>query len=215
MIGIFSVAITTAPLLAQYHQNLLQESAQKQREEERADMAAHLHDSVLQTLNLIRQNAHNADYVSQLARTQERELRRWLYEDRENASDSVASSMKLISAQIEDTHGVPIDVITVGDCEPNERISALIDATRQALTNACLHGKPAISLYVECGSHDISVFVRDHGDGFNLDDIPQDRMGIRHSIQGRMERAGGTVEIVSRPQWGTEVRMTLPLEEKK
>ena len=123
--------------------------------------------------------------------------------------------MKLISAQIEDTHGVPIDVITVGDCEPNERISALIDATRQALTNACLHGKPAISLYVECGSHDISVFVRDHGDGFNLDDIPQDRMGIRHSIQGRMERAGGTVEIVSRPQWGTEVRMTLPLEEKK
>lgn len=215
LIGIFSVAITTAPLLAQYHQNLLQESAQKQREEERADMAAHLHDSVLQTLNLIRQNAHNADYVSQLARTQERELRRWLYEDRENVSDSVASSMKLISAQIEDTHGVPIDVITVGDCEPNERISALIDATRQALTNACLHGKPAISLYVECGSHDISVFVRDHGDGFNLDDIPQDRMGIRHSIQGRMERAGGTVEIVSRPQWGTEVRMTLPLEEKK
>ncbi|WP_418969107.1 PspC domain-containing protein [Alloscardovia omnicolens] len=215
LIGIVSIAFIAAPLLTHYHQTLLEESAQKQREEERADMAAHLHDSVLQTLNLIRQNSQNPDYVAQLARTQERELRRWLYEDREDAMQSIVSSMKLISAQVEDTHGVPIEVITVGDTQPPAHATALIEATRQALTNACTHGKPAISLYVEANQQSIQVFVRDHGDGFNIDDIPEDRMGVRHSIQGRMERAGGTVEIVSRPHWGTEVRMTLPVEEKK
>ena len=149
--------------------------------------------------------------VAQLAHTQERELRRWLYEEREDAIDSLASSMKLISARIEDTFGVPIDVITVGDTQPTEHTNALIEATQQALTNASTHGKPAISLYVECSSAQIQVFVRDHGDGFDVTDIPADRMGIRHSIIGRVERAGGTVKIVSRPQWGTEVRMTLPV----
>ncbi|WP_165496212.1 ATP-binding protein [Alloscardovia theropitheci] len=214
VIGIFSTAIMVAPWLASSHQKLAHETAQKEREEERADMAAHLHDSVLQTLNLIRQNATNSAMVAQLAHTQERELRRWLYEDREDAIDSLSSSMKLISARVEDTFGVPIDVITVGDTRPTERINAIIEATQQALTNACIHGKPQISLYVECTSHDVQAFVRDHGDGFDITSIPQDRMGIRHSIIGRVERAGGKVKIVSRPGWGTEVRMTLPLDEQ-
>lgn len=211
VIGIISTAVMVAPWLALSHQKLATETAQKEREEERADMAAHLHDSVLQTLNLIQQNSGNSAMVAQLAHTQERELRRWLYEEREDAIDSLASSMKLISARIEDTFGVPIDVITVGDTQPTEHTNALIEATQQALTNASTHGKPAISLYVECSSAQIQVFVRDHGDGFDVTDIPADRMGIRHSIIGRVERAGGTVKIVSRPQWGTEVRMTLPV----
>lgn len=211
VIGIISTAVMVAPWLALSHQKLATETAQKEREEERADMAAHLHDSVLQTLNLIQQNAGNSAMVAQLAHTQERELRRWLYEEREDAIDSLAGSMKLISAHVEDTFGVPIDVITVGDTQPTEHTNALLEATQQALTNASTHGKPAISLYVECGSAQIQVFVRDHGDGFDVADIPADRMGIRHSIIGRVERAGGTVKIVSRPQWGTEVRMTLPV----
>ncbi|WP_169331229.1 ATP-binding protein [Alloscardovia criceti] len=215
LIGIISTALIAAPWLALSHQKLVEETSRKEREEERADMAAHLHDSVLQTLNLIRQNSGNADMVAQLARSQERELRRWLYEDREAALDSIASSMKLVSARVEDTFGVPIDVITVGDAQPNERTLALIEATQQALTNACVHGKTPISLYVESGARDIQVFVRDHGDGFDIDNIPADRMGIRHSMKGRVERAGGTVTIVSRPQWGTEVRMSLPLEDKR
>lgn len=210
-ITVTSIVLIVAPWLAQSNRNLAAQTAQKEREEERADMAAHLHDSVLQTLNLIRQNANDSQTVSRLARTQERELRRWLYEEREAATESIASSMKLVSAQVEDTFGKEIDVVTVGDAYPTERTQALLEATKQALTNACIHGAEPISLYVEAHSNSIDVFVRDHGDGFDPNHIPDDRMGIRHSICGRLERAGGTVKIVSRASWGTEVRMSLPL----
>ncbi|MFD0704251.1 PspC domain-containing protein [Alloscardovia venturai] len=210
-IAMITVALIAAPWLSSSSRALAKETARKQREEERADMAAHLHDSVLQTLNLIRQNATDSETVSRLARTQERELRRWLYEDRKVASDSIVSSMKLVSAQVEDTFGKQIDVITVGDAVPDEHSLALVDAARQALTNASIHGAEPISLYVEARPDALEVFVRDHGNGFDVNSIPEDRMGIRHSIQGRVERAGGSVTIVSRQGWGTEVRMKLPM----
>ncbi|OTA26270.1 hypothetical protein B9G54_05550 [Alloscardovia macacae] len=220
VIGIFSAFIIAAPWLAHAHQKLAEETAQKEREEQRADMAAHLHDSVLQTLNLIRQNAQNAEAVAQLARTQERELRRWLYEGREAESVSLASSMKLVAGRVEDTYGVPIEVITVGDVQPSEATDALVSATQQALTNACTHGATPVSLYVESsggaggsgGSGGrVEAFVRDHGEGFDIASVPADRLGVRESIVGRVERAGGTVKIVSRAGWGTEVRMSMPL----
>ncbi|MBT1181566.1 PspC domain-containing protein [Bifidobacterium sp. CP2] len=187
------------------------ERAMKEREEERADMTAHLHDGVLQTLALIQLHSTEPDTVFTLARSQERELRSWLYQERATTDRSVGAGLKAIAAQVEDTHGKPIDVVTVGDARPSAATDALLDATNQALVNAATHGAEPISVYCEAGPTLVEVFVRDHGPGFDVDAIPPDRLGIRESIIGRIRRRGGTVEIVSRPGWGTEVRMHMPI----
>ena len=119
--------------------------------------------------------------------------------------------LKEIAAHVEDTHGKPIEVVTVGDARPSAQTDALLDATQQALINAVAHGGEPISVYCEASSKLVEVFVRDHGNGFDVNAIPANRLGIRESIIGRIKRRGGTVEIVSRPQWGTEVRMHMPI----
>lgn len=190
---------------------LTAERAMKEREEERADMTAHLHDGVLQTLALIQLHSTEPDTVFTLARGQERELRAWLYQERVTSDRSVSAGVKAIAAEVEDGHGRAIDVVTVGDARPSTATDALLDATRQALVNAVTHGGEPVSVYCEAGAREVEVYVRDHGDGFDVDAIPPDRLGIRESIVGRVRRRGGTVEIVSRPGWGTEVRMRMPL----
>ena len=187
------------------------ERALKEREEERADMTAHLHDGVLQTLALIQLHADDQQTVFSLARSQERELREWLYQERTTSDRSVNAGLKEIAAHVEDTHGKPIEVVTVGDARPSAQTDALLDATQQALINAVTHGGEPISVYCEASSKLVEVFVRDHGNGFDVNAIPANRLGIRESIIGRIKRRGGTVEIVSRPQWGTEVRMHMPI----
>ena len=187
------------------------ERALKEREEERADMAAHLHDGVLQTLALIQLHAAEPQQVFALARSQERELRSWLYQERTTSDRSVKAGLEEIAAQIEDTHGKPIDVVTVGDARPSAQTDALLDAAAQAMVNAVTHGGEPVSVYCEAGERQVEVFVRDHGEGFDVDAIPEGRLGIRESIMGRVRRRGGTVEIVSRPHWGTEVRMHMPI----
>ncbi|KAB7789260.1 ATP-binding protein [Bifidobacterium cebidarum] len=190
---------------------LAHEQSLKEREEERADMAAHLHDGVLQTLALIQLHAKEPESVFTLARAQERELREWLYQERVTSDRSVSAGLKEIAAEVEDGHGKPIEVVTVGDARPSAQTDALLDATRQALVNAVTHGGEPISLYCEANATLVEVFVRDHGNGFDINAIPKDRLGIRESIIGRVERRGGTVEIVSRARWGTEVRMHMPI----
>ncbi|MEE1296875.1 MAG: PspC domain-containing protein [Bifidobacterium sp.] len=187
------------------------ERASKEREEERADMAAHLHDGVLQTLALIQLQANDPQRVFALARSQERELRSWLYQERTTSDRSVAAGLAQIAAEVEDTHGRPIDVVTVGDARPSAQTDALLDAATQAMVNAVTHGGEPVSVYCEAGDDVVEVFVRDHGEGFDTSHIPADRLGIRESIVGRMERRGGSVEIVSRAGWGTEVRMHMPI----
>lgn len=175
-------------------------------------MTAHLHDGVLQTLALIQLHADDEQQVFTLARSQERELRSWLYQERTTSDRSVSAGLQEIAAQVEDTHGKPIEVVTVGDARPSAQTDALLDAARQAMVNAVTHGGEPVSVYCEADRHQVEVFVRDHGNGFDIDDIPPERLGIRESIIGRVRRRGGTVEIVSRPDWGTEVRMHMPLE---
>ena len=192
-------------------QRLSREQALKEREEERADMTAHLHDGVLQTLALIQLHFEDPSTVFTLARGQERELREWLYQERSTSDRSVSAGLKQIAAEVEDEHGKPIEVVTVGDAHPSAQTDALLDATRQALVNAVTHGSEPVSLYCEATDTTVEVFVRDHGEGFDIDAIPPDRLGIRESIIGRIKRRGGTVEIVSRAGWGTEVRMHMPI----
>lgn len=205
------VALAIIPLANRFIHELSHEHALKEREEERADMTAHLHDGVLQTLALIQLHSDEPKTVFTLARKQERELRRWLYQERIPSDRSVSSGLKEIAAHIEDEFGEPIDVVSVGDTRPSAQTDALLNASEQAMLNAVQHGSEPISVYCEVGGAQAEVFVRDHGDGFDQDAIPPDRLGIRQSIIGRIERRGGSVKIVSRPHWGTEVHMTMPI----
>lgn len=210
-IMIACIVLAVTPWANAMLQRLSREQALKEREEERADMTAHLHDGVLQTLALIQLHFEDPSTVFTLARGQERELREWLYQERSTSDRSVSAGLKQIAAEVEDEHGKPIEVVTVGDAHPSAQTDALLDATRQALVNAVTHGSEPVSLYCEATDTTVEVFVRDHGEGFDIDAIPPDRLGIRESIIGRIKRRGGTVEIVSRAGWGTEVRMHMPI----
>jgi signal transduction histidine kinase len=207
------IALVSLPWWFRLVRQLGDERAAHAREAERADIAAHLHDSVLQTLALIRAQAADPEAVSRMARAQERELRGWLYDDRQEPGTSVAAELKELVAEIEDAVApLTVETVVVGDCPPTECTSALLQAAREALLNAFKHGSPPVSVYLEVTDAVAEVFVRDRGDGFDLDEIAQDRFGVRESILGRVRRRGGTAEVVSRPGWGTEVRLRMPLE---
>jgi signal transduction histidine kinase/phage shock protein PspC (stress-responsive transcriptional regulator) len=209
--------LTLAPWWLRLVRELGDERAARARESERADIAAHLHDGVLQTLALIRARSGSTEDVARLARAQERELREWLYDDRRTPGTSLAADLRAVVAEVEDTRAVAVDVVVVGDCVPDGGTEALLQATREALVNAVTHGKAPYSLYLEVVDEQVEVFVRDHGDGFDLDSVPVDRFGVRESIIGRVVRRGGTATVQSRPGRGTEVHLRLPRsgEEKR
>ena len=187
------------------------DSERKERivSQERADVAAHLHDSVLQTLALIQKHAHEPREVVRLARSQERDLRGWLYEDRADDATSFAAALKKAAAEVEDTHGIPVDVVTVGDLEIDNRTRAVLNAAREAAVNAAKHsGTDKVDIFAEVDGSEVEVFVRDRGSGFDPESVPDDRLGVRRSIVDRMSRHGGSAEIRSTVGEGTEVRLS-------
>ena len=202
-------AVIAAPFALRMYRGLQREQLARVRETERADIAAHLHDSVLQTLALIQRRADDPSTVQRLARRQERELRSWLYGGAGHATDSLAAAVTEQVHEVEDEHGVPVEIVVTGDRLLDGAGELLVKATREAVLNAVRHGLPPVSVYVEAGPAGVEVFVRDHGCGFELADIAEDRMGVRESILRRMERAGGTARI-RRLEDGTEVSLTLP-----
>jgi signal transduction histidine kinase len=187
------------------------ERAERIRSQERADFAARVHDSVLQTLALIQRHPDDPRRVATLARRQERELRGWLYPDREPATEgTLADAVETAAAEIEELHGILIDVVRTGDAALDERTSVLVLAAREAMTNAAKHsGADEISVFVEAGSGRVALYVRDRGAGFDPGAVADDRKGISESIRGRMERVGGTTTIVSSPGGGTDVELEL------
>jgi signal transduction histidine kinase/phage shock protein PspC (stress-responsive transcriptional regulator) len=207
-----ALALILAPFLWRLGRNLAAERSERIRSQERAEVAAHLHDSVLQTLALMQKRADDPREVAALARRQERELRAWLFEgDADRSGESLAAALDHVAAEVEDAHGVPIDVVSVGDRDLDERGVALIAATREALTNAAkFAGETApVAVYAEMEDGNAQVFVRDRGPGFDADTIPADRRGVRESIIARMERHGGKATIRSTPGGGTEVELAI------
>jgi signal transduction histidine kinase len=199
-----------APWAVRLWRDLDSEREARVRETERAEIAAHLHDSVLQTLALIQRSSGDAARVARLARAQERDLRDWLYGPRPSPVATVAGAVREAGAEVEDRHGVALELVVVGDRPMDERSAALVAALREAMWNAVRHAGAPVSVYVEVGPDDIEGFVRDRGSGFDPGAVPKDRLGVRESIIGRMERHGGTAQVRSDDD-GTEVRLRLPL----
>jgi signal transduction histidine kinase/phage shock protein PspC (stress-responsive transcriptional regulator) len=210
-LALAGLAVVLAPWLHRSRAALNQARAEKVRADARADMAAHLHDSVLQTLALIQRHAEDPKAVSQLARRQERELRTWLYEE-ELPETTLRAALTAAAAEVEDERGVPVDVVVVGDCDTSDQVQALVRAVREAIVNAAKHsGADKIDVYAEVDDDRVEVFVRDRGQGFDVDDVGEDRMGVKGSILDRMERHGGKASVRSRPGEGTEVRLEITL----
>jgi signal transduction histidine kinase/phage shock protein PspC (stress-responsive transcriptional regulator) len=209
---VVSSALILAPFLWRLGRNLAQERSERIRSQERAELAAHLHDSVLQTLALVQKRADDPRAVATIARRQERELRAWLWDPGAPAADaSLAAALRAAGAEVEDAHGVPVEVVTVGDAPLDERAAALVAAAREALTNAAKFAGDAgpVALYAEADADGLAVFVRDRGAGFEPAAVPADRRGVRDSILGRMERHGGWADVHPAPGGGTEVELHL------
>lgn len=188
------------------------ERAARIRTQEREELAARVHDSVLQTLALIQREPNDARRVATLARRQERELRAWLYPDREPAAEgTLADAVDTAAAEIEELHGVRVEVVRTGDAPLDERTRALVLAAREAMANASKHsGVAEVSVFLDADAKHVALYVRDRGSGFDPEAVAADRRGITESIRGRMERVGGTARIVSSPGEGTEVELMLP-----
>ncbi|NPC97554.1 ATP-binding protein [Nocardioides sp. zg-DK7169] len=208
---LLGIAVVVGPWVLRLATDLSAEREERVRSQERADVAAHLHDSVLQTLALIQKNATDAATVARLARAQERDLRAWLYAGEAHDERTLASALRVAMAEIEDAHGISVDVVTVGDCDFDEQLRPVLAAAREAVTNVAKHaGTGRADVYSEVTDAGVDIFVRDRGRGFDPDDIPTDRYGVRHSIVDRLQRHGGSAEIRSAPGEGTEVRLHLP-----
>ena len=211
VVVVVALGLILAPFLWRLGRSLALERAERIRSQERAEVAAHLHDSVLQTLALVQKRAGDPREVAALARRQERELRSWLAGSDEAAGGSFAAALRSVAEEIEDERRVAIEVVVVGDCELDERAEAVVGAAREALINAAKHApEPGpIRLFAEVEAGSIGVFVRDRGPGFDPDEVSADRRGVRESILGRMRRAGGRAEISSPGEGGTEVALEI------
>ncbi len=205
------VALAISPWLLRLNRELMAERAARAREAERSDIAAHLHDSVLQTLALIQQRSAPGSEVARIARGQERELREWLFRTADGAPprerEAAAEELRAHAAALEAHHPVRFEVVEVGAA--GIAPEAIVAAAREAMLNAARHAGGDVTVYLESNGERVSIDVTDRGPGLDPSALPADRMGVRESILGRMERAGGTARIVPGPGGGTSVRLSM------
>ena len=216
------VALIFGPWWYRLARDLADERRERIRSQERAEVAAHLHDSVLQTLALIQRRADDPRAVTSLARIQERDLRAWLFaSDAGTASvpgaradpspDTFALAVRRAAHAVEDSHDVTVEVVAVGDAPLDDGLLAMVAAAREAMVNAAKwSGQPALSVYAEVEAAQVSLFVRDRGSGFDPSAVGADRRGLAESVRGRMERHGGAAVIRSVLSEGTEIELRLP-----
>ncbi|MFL6289101.1 MAG: PspC domain-containing protein [Actinomycetes bacterium] len=207
---VVGIALVASPFALRLWRERDDERRARIRSEERAEIAAQVHDSVLQSLALIQKNSADPSEVGRIARAQERDLRRWLYPTSAQSASSLRGALENMAADVEDTFGVRVEVVCVGDAPASDRMTALLHATREALSNAARHsGVDTVSVYAEMSDRSVTVHVRDRGRGFNVTDIPGDRMGVRESILGRLERHGGSARVISGPGEGTRIELVM------
>jgi signal transduction histidine kinase len=209
------VGVVAGPWLARLAQRAADERRERIRADERAAVAAHLHDSVLQTLALIQRTADDPRRTVTLARRQERELREWLYGEATatRSAHTFTAALGEIAVEVEDAYDVPVEVVSVGDLLVDERCAVLIAATREACLNAAKHsGAPTVAVFAEVSDGAIEVFVRDRGVGFDPAGVDADRRGVRDSIVGRLLRIGGEASVTTSPGDGTEVSLRVTRE---
>ncbi len=208
---LIAAALIFAPSWRSLARSLAAERTERIRSQERADVGAHLHDSVLQTLALIQRSADDPKRVASLARNQERELRTWLAGGQAKSSDEhLAAALEAAAAEVDAASGSSIELVAVGDCDLDESASSVLAAAREAMLNAAkFAGERPISVYAELSPARIQVFVRDRGAGFDPGAVPAERRGVRESIVGRMQRAGGRASVRSSAEQGTEVELAL------
>jgi len=213
---IAGIVVVFGPWWISVVRDLIAERQARAMAEERAQMAAHVHDSVLQTLALIQRSADDPAQVARLARAQERELRAWLFEGLApggigDEAGTLSAGIGVLQSQVEAQHGIEVEVVVVGDCELNEELRALLDAAKEATVNAAKwSGADRVSIYAEVDAEVVMLFVRDRGRGFEPDAVPGDRQGIAQSIRARVARFGGSATIRSAPGEGTEVELSMP-----
>lgn len=212
LVMLAGAALIVGPWLLSIARQMTEERRQRIRSQERSEMAAHLHDSVLQTLALI-QRTTSAREMATLARVQERELRAWLYGKSKTLDvHTLDAAVDVLAGRVEEAHQVTVEAVVVGDARLDDRLGALVHACGEAMTNAARHsGQQTVSVYVELEEGRATAYVRDQGRGFDPDAVAPDRRGIADSIVGRMKRFGGTATIASVPGEGTEVRLVMPL----
>lgn len=211
LVAVIGLLLILGPWIVGLWIGLAEERRQRIRSQERADVAAHLHDSVLQTLALLQKNADDPATVATLARRQERELRDWLYGDQTEDGTTFVRALRDEVEDVEVTHRVAVEVVTVGDAPMNSDLLALVKAVREAMVNAAKHaGVPRVDVYAEVTATAVEVFVRDRGAGFDPAQVAEDRQGIRGSIVERIERHGGTASVRSSAGEGTEVALVMP-----
>ncbi|WP_199434348.1 ATP-binding protein [Qaidamihabitans albus] len=214
------VAVLTVPFWLRMVRDLGEERRARIRTEERAEIAAHLHDSVLQTLALIQKQADTPREVARLARGQERELRGWLYgpsgygqpkQPVTEAAGTLSQAVAAVCGEVEDTFAISVQQVVVGEAELDEPLTALVQAARESIVNAAKHAEvQEVSVYAEVEPTSVTMFVRDRGKGFDPEAVPDDRHGLADSIRGRMERNGGTCRLRTAPGEGTEVQLAMP-----
>ncbi len=217
LLVVAAIVVVFGPWWLSLVRDLLAERQARALAEERAQMATHVHDSVLQTLALIQRSADDPRQVVRLARAQERELRAWLFGGRlpgtiGDDALTLVEAVDLLQRQVETDHGVTVQVVVVGDCPLDDGLRALLEAAREATVNAAKwSGATQISIYAEVESASVMLYVRDRGRGFDPSAVPDDRQGIARSIRGRMARCGGSAIIRSAPGRGAEVQLSVPI----
>lgn len=208
-LALAGLCVVLAPWVSRSRAALEEARQARAQADARADVAAHLHDSVLQTLALIQKQSTDARTVEALARRQERELRHWLYGDAEDEA-TFKAALTAAAAEVEDEQTIPIEVVVVGDHELTPALRAVVQAAREAMVNAAKHsGDSKVDTYAEVEDGRVEVFVRDRGRGFDPEAVPEDRQGVRGSIVDRMERYGGRAVIRTSAEDGTEVRLEM------
>lgn len=212
--AILALLLVVGPWVWRLARERAAERAQRIRTQERAELAARVHDSVLQTLALIQRESGDPRRVATLARRQERELRSWLYRDPGRFDGaSLVTAIEAAATEIEELHGVRVEVASSGDLPLDDHLSALVLGAREAMANAAkFSGADEVSVYAEAGGAGATVFVRDRGVGFDRAAVPADRRGLVESIEGRLARHGGTAKVTSTIGAGTEVELIMPSE---